>query len=160
MFANNDPAAPSADTPVEKLREAVAGLIDVVATQGSKAIDTLGLRNPGKNWIPNVDVVEAEEQVVVTIDLPGIDPDGIEIVLQGNMLTVKGRHPVIEKSPRETSHRRERPLGAFCRSIPLPVAVDPDHVNAESRHGVLTIRLAKADRLKSRQIPIEVRASA
>lgn len=142
------------ENPVDRIRDVVAGLIDVVATQGNKAIDTLGLRVPGKHWIPNADVMESAEEVLVVVDLPGLGPDAVEILLTGNMLTIKGSR-MTEGSPAGgTAHRIERPQGAFCRSIPLPAGVNPDRVSAESRHGVLTIRLAKDEGGKSRQIPI------
>ncbi|HTI51487.1 MAG TPA: Hsp20/alpha crystallin family protein, partial [Planctomycetaceae bacterium] len=131
-----------------------AGLIDVVATQGNKAIDTLGLRVPGKHWIPNVDVVESAEEVLVFADVPGVEPDAVEILLTGNMLTIKGNRAAGGLCSSVSSHRLERPHGPFCRSIPLPVGVDPDKVSAESRHGVLTVRLAKEEGQKARQIPI------
>jgi HSP20 family protein len=149
----------SPETPVDKLRDVVAGLIDAVATQGGKAIDTLGLRTGARSSIPSVDVTETNEDVLVVVDLPGVDPKHVEILLTGNMLTVKGEQPAAETEPHPTVHRRERPIGPFCRSIPLPVAVNSEQVSAESRHGVLTIRVAKAERLKSRQIPIEVRST-
>jgi HSP20 family protein len=142
------------ETPVDKLREVVAGLIDAVATQGGKAIDSLGLRTAGRSWLPNIDVIEENEYVVVAVDVPGVDPNEVEILLAGNMLTVKGRVPGFERTPKEMVHRRERPAGTFSRSIPLPVAVNSEQVNADARHGVLTIRLAKADRVKARQIPV------
>jgi len=152
-------ADPHSESHAEKLRDAVAGWIDMVATQGERAIDAVGLRFPGKPWVPSVDIVESPEQVVVRVDLPGVDPENVEVLLVGNMLTVKGESPVAAAQPGETRHRHERPSGAFSRSIPLPIAVDPEHVAAESKHGVLTITLAKAERAKARQIQIDVKAS-
>jgi HSP20 family protein len=154
MPAESTSTATGPENPVDRIRDVVAGLIDVVATQGNKAIDTLGLRVPGKHWIPNADVLESADEVRVLVDLPGLGPEAVEILLTGNMLTIKGgRGP--ESSSAGTAHRLERPQGSFCRSIPLPAGVDPDRVTAESRHGVLTIRLAKEVGRKSRQIPIE-----
>lgn len=146
------------ETPVDKLRDFVAGVIDVVATQGTRAIDTLGLRSPGRQWGPNVDVVEADDHVLVLADLAGVEPNAVEILLAGNMLTIKGNQPPGETPRGAIVHRRERPTGPFSRSIPLPVAVNRDQVSAEARNGVLTIRLAKEERLKARQIPIEVKS--
>jgi HSP20 family protein len=146
------------ETPVDKLREVVAGLIDVVATQGGKAIDTLGLRTGTRSAIPSVDVIETNDDVLVHVDLPGVDPKQVEILLTGNMLTVKGQQPAVEMAAGQTVHRHERTAGVFCRSIPLPVAVNAEQVSAESLHGVLTIRVGKAERLKARQIPVEVRS--
>src|SRR6476661_3260977 len=147
------------DSPAEKLRDVVAGWIDMVATQGERAIDAVGLRIPGKPWVPSVDIVESPEQVVVRVDLPGVQPARVEVLLVGNMLTIKGESPVTALDQGESRHRHERPAGAFTRSIPLPVAVDPDHVAAESKHGVLTVTLAKEERAKTRHIQIGVKNS-
>src|SRR5262245_12094110 len=147
------------DSPAEKLRDVVAGWIDMVATQGERAIDAVGLKIPGKPWVPSVDIVESREQVVVRVDLPGVEPQKVEVLLVGNMLTVKGETPASPLQQGESRHRHERPTGAFSRSIPLPVAVDPDHVAAESKNGVLTITLAKEERAKTRQLQIGVRTS-
>src|SRR5258708_36482508 len=83
----------SGESSADKFRDVVAGWIDMVASQGERAIDAVGLRFPGKPWVPSADVIEADEQVVVRVDLPGVDPDKIEILLTGNMLTVKGESP-------------------------------------------------------------------
>ncbi len=148
---------PTSESPSEKLRDVVAGWIDMVASQGERAIDAFGMRMPGKPWIPHVDVVESAEQVVVHIDLPGIDPQAVEILLVGNMLTVKGNQPAPTTRPGETVHRRERLTGTFTRSMALPVPVDPEKVTADSKNGVLTVTLAKEERIKPRQIPIGVK---
>ena len=147
------------ESPAEKLRDVVAGWIDMVATQGERAIDAVGLRIPGKPWVPSVDIVESLEQVVVRVDLPGVDPDKVEVLLVGNMLTVKGETLACSLNKGENRHRHERPSGAFSRAIPLPVAVDPDHVTAESKHGVLTVTLAKEEHVKTRQIQIGVKTT-
>lgn len=158
MSTSRDTTHGTTDSSSDKLRELVAGLIDVVATQGSRAIDTLGLRTDVRGVSPNVDVVETSDEVLVFADLPAVDPRQVEITLAGNMLTVKGQLAGIEATAGQTIHRHERPRGAFSRSIPLPVAVNPDRVSAESQNGVLTIRIAKAERAKARQIPINAPA--
>ena len=138
----------------EKLRDVVSGWIEMVANQGERAIDAFGLRGPGRPWHPCVDIIETSERVVVLVDVPGIDAERVEVLLVGNMLTIKGDQPAVGTQPGEMVVRRERHSGVFTRSIPLPVAVDPEKVGADARNGVLTITLAKAERCKPRQIPI------
>lgn len=147
------------ESPAEKLRDVVAGWIDMVASQGERAIDAFGMRPAGRPWVPHADVVECDEHVVAHVDLPGVDPQTVEVLLVGNMLTVKGEQPVPLTRPGQTVHRRERPSGTFSRSIALPVPVNPEKVSAESKNGVMTITLAKEERVKPRQIPIGVKAS-
>jgi HSP20 family protein len=159
MSASSNSPESTCESPAEKLRDVVAGWIDMVATQGERAIDAFGMRPPGKPWVPHADVAETEEQVVVHIDLPGVDPQTVEILLVGNMLTVKGDQPAPASRTGETVHRRERPTGTFSRSIALPVPVNPEKVSAESKNGVMTVTLAKEERVKPRHIPIGVRPS-
>lgn len=149
----------SCETPAEKLREMVAGWIDVVASQGERAIDAFGRLTPDRPWYPPVDLMETDESVVVHVNLPGVNPDKVEVVLLGNMLTVKGEEAVVEPTKGETFHRRERPVGPYSRSIPLPAAVDPEKVLAESKLGVLTITLAKEERVKPRQIHVGIKSA-
>jgi HSP20 family protein len=160
MSTGPEKSSATIDTPVDRIREIVANMIDVVATQGTKAIDTLGLRTPSKYWCPDIDVIETDENVMVSVDLPGVDPDRVEILLAGNMLTIKGERTLPESGSGKGIHRRERAHGPFSRSIPLPVAVNPELVSAASQQGVLVVRLAKEDRLKARQIPIKVNESS
>ncbi len=142
------------ESPAEKLRDVIAGWIDTVASQGERAIDAVGLRSPGKPWIPSVDVLETEHQIIVCVDLPGVDSEKVEILLLGNMLTVKGDEPSPALKSGATLHRHERPSGVFSRSIPLPAAVDSEKVAAESKYGVLTVTLAKEEKAKPRHIQI------
>ncbi|RPI83014.1 MAG: Hsp20/alpha crystallin family protein, partial [Planctomycetaceae bacterium] len=76
----------------EKVRDVVAEWIETVAAQGEKALQALGLGNQTRASGPLADVVETASTVVVTMDLPGVDPQAIEVLLAGNMLTVKGEH--------------------------------------------------------------------
>lgn len=150
----------SFDTPAEKLRHEVERLIEAVWAQGEKAIDAVGLGGVDKSWTPAVDVTETQDSVQVLMDLPGVDPQGIEISLVGNMLTIKGARITPILRPEDSRHRRESPTGAFSRSIPLPTAVDPDKVSADSKNGVLTVTLAKEERIKARHIKVETKAPA
>lgn len=142
------------ETPVEKLRDLVAGLIDTVAEQGEKVIDAVGLRGGAKPWCPNVDIIESEETVRVVVDLPGASAQAIDLTLTGNMLTLKGERAASPTRPGDVVHRRERETGSFCRSIALPVAVNSEKVSADAKDGVLTVTLAKEERVKPRHIQI------
>lgn len=157
MAGSSEAPGPGSESPSEKLREVIAGWIDTVTTQGERAIDSLGLRGGGKPWNPPVDVVEGPEQVVVHVDLPGVDPEKVEILLVGNMLTIKGEQGSCSSEAGQTVHRRERSAGSFSRSIPLPTPVNPDKVSADSKHGVLRVTLAKEARPQPRPIPITVK---
>jgi HSP20 family protein len=142
------------ETAAEKLRDAMACLVGAVAAQGEKAFDALGLRQPAKVWSVQIDVVETSEQVLVTVDLPGVDPAGIEIELAGNMLTLKADQPEPPLPKGAKRHRQERPPRKFARSIPLPVPVDATRVDAQSKLGVLFITLARQEPSRPTQIRV------
>lgn len=146
----------SPDTPVEKLRQELDRLIDAVWTQGERAVEAVGLRGAAdRTWIPNVDIVESHDSVHVFVDLPGVDANAIEISLTGNMLSIKGVRTASPRKPDDVPHRCELPAGSFARAVPLPVAVDPDKVQAETKNGVLIVTLAKEERIKPRHIKVE-----
>lgn len=159
MAAAFDANRGNPEKPSEKLREVLAGWIDTVASQGEKALDSLGLRGAGGVWSPPVDLLESKDQILVYVDLPGVDPAQIETVLVGNMLTIKGELPDVVTFAGTHPHRRERASGAFSRSIPLPVSVNPDQVKAEARHGVLLVTLAKTEPAGPRSVSIPIQTS-
>jgi HSP20 family protein len=144
---------------VEKLRHELDRWLDAAWVQGERAMETIGLRGRAA-WTPPIDVLEDQESVRVLINLPGVAPSDIDLMLTGNMLTVSGVLPAIDVLEREERHAMERPTGAFRRSIPLPAGVDPNTVSAESRQGVLIVMVAKTEREKSRKIPIRATAPA
>ncbi len=143
--------------PVDKVRDVVVEWIETVAGQGEKALQALGLATPARASVIHADVLETTNDVVVTFDLPGVDPQAIDVVLVGNMLTVKGERAGTVAATGQVLHRRERPVGKFERSIALPVSVDSTQVSADSRHGVLVVRLGKEARNVARQIQVSIR---
>jgi len=151
-----DPETP-ADSPiaasVHRLRNELDRWMDVAMNSGGKALNVLGIGQEHA-WRPEVDVIESPEHVWVLVNVPGANPDDIHVSLAGNMLTVKGETIETPLSDNDFGHVMQRKRGAFERSIPMPVPVDPDHVSAEARYGVLRIQLGKSERAKSRQIKI------
>lgn len=106
-------------------------------------------------WLPGMNVYETKENLVVEIDIPGIDPKSVEINLQGQMLTVNGERKVPEFSEEVRVHRHEPGYGRFQRTVQLPVQIDADKVRAKADRGVMTITMPKAREFVGRQIPIE-----
>jgi len=138
---------------VEKLRQELDRWLDVAVTQGSRALDAVGLRSE-KSWCPAIDLIERTDDILVLVDLPGVIPSTVDVTLAGNMLTLKGERADLPQNNDETIHLAERPTGEFCRSIPMPVPLDPEQVSAETKAGVLRIQLAKTEQAKPRQIPV------
>jgi HSP20 family protein len=105
-------------------------------------------------WIPAVDVREEAGRFVFSVDLPGVDPQAIEITLDRGTLSITGRREVQQAG--DGFLRRERVRGEFVRRFKLPDTVADDGIEAESRHGVLTVSIPK--RTESRRQKIEVTA--
>lgn len=143
-------------TSFEKLRQELDSLLESAWTNGEKALDKFGLRTPTAGFDPFLDLIETEETIVVVVDVPGIEPGSVDVSLMGNMLTLRGERLPVIVAEGDKRHLHELRGGKFTRSIPLPVAVDPDKVSASARNGVLTIHLAKQHVAKPRQIPVSV----
>jgi HSP20 family protein len=117
----------------------------------------LGQQSPGTWSRPSpmpIDAYRAGEEFVVAFDLPGVDPDAIELQVERNVLTVKAeRRPSV---PAEDVEMQlcERPLGVFSRQLFLGDTLDTDHIAADYDAGVLTLRIPVAEKAKPRKIEI------
>ena len=107
-------------------------------------------------WTPALDVFEDKDSLVVTVELPGLKKEEINLAIHDGVLTVSGeRKRETEKKEGET-FRSERYFGQFERSVTLPAAVDSTKVTAAYKDGVLTVELPKAEEAKPKQIAISV----
>ena len=102
-----------------------------------------------------LDIAESENEYVVKASLPGIDLNDVEITYANNTLTIKGEVREDQKLEEARYHLRERSYGSFARSITLPAGVESDKIEANYESGVLTLRLPKADEIKSKRIAIK-----
>jgi HSP20 family protein len=101
-----------------------------------------------------MDAYRAGEEFVVAFDLPGVDPEAIELDVERNVLTVKAeRRPVVTGGHVEMQVA-ERPLGAFSRQLFLGETLDAEHIDASYDAGVLTLRIPIAEKAKPRKIAI------
>jgi HSP20 family protein len=103
---------------------------------------------------PPLNVSEDSEKLYVSSELPGIEPDDIEVHVEGDTLTLRGERKLPEAGEGVNYHRREREGGRFRRIVTLPVRIDPNGVEAAFKHGVLNIVLPKAAEARARQIKV------
>jgi len=108
----------------------------------------------GAAWNLAVDVAEDADTYIVKASVPGINPEEIEIALTDNVLTIKGETREEHESKETNWHVRERRYGNFMRSITLPHPVNAEQVEATNEHGVLTLRLPKAEAAKPKKIAV------
>lgn len=104
-----------------------------------------------------VDVSETDKELVVSAELPGLDQKDFEVVVAGDVLTIKGEKKYEHEDKNGNGYYRERQFGSFSRSIRLPFEVKDENVDASYRNGVLTVRLPKpADsQISSRRIEVK-----
>ena len=105
---------------------------------------------------PPVDIYEDEHNIVLKIDVPGIDERDIDVRIQNSTLTVHGERKIEKEEKEENFRRVERQYGSFTRSFTLPSSVDPGQVSAHCDKGVLKINLAKRVEAKPTQIKVSV----
>jgi len=115
-------------------------------------------RNGGAqlDWAPSVDLKEDEKEITLTCDVPGVDPKAIDISISGQTLTVKGERKSERVEDKANYYFAERTFGSFLRTIELPQPIDSEHVVAEQKDGVLTIKLKKVQSAVTKKIPIAV----
>jgi len=105
-------------------------------------------------WAPSVDIEEHADKYVLLADVPGVDPNAIEITLDHGVLTLSGsREKAVEQKGVE-SRRVERSTGTFLRRFTLPESVDAENVKATGKHGVLEIVIPKREAAKPRKINV------
>jgi HSP20 family protein len=108
-----------------------------------------------KNWgVLAGDVEETDKEILVRMEVPGMEKKDCEITIDGNILYVRGEKRFERASRDSTYHVMERAYGTFERAIPLPWDVDTDNAEASYTNGVLTIRLPKSGSTAARVVPV------
>ncbi len=107
------------------------------------------------NWAPAVDIKEDDKAFTLLADIPGVDPDEIEITMDKGVLTIKGERQSEKKTEEENYKRVERQYGVFYRRFTLPDSADADAIEAHSEHGVLKITIPKQEVAQSRRISVK-----
>src|SRR6202140_761756 len=105
---------------------------------------------------PPVDIYEDEHNIILKIEVPGIDEKDIDVRIENTTLTVHGERKIEMEEKEENFRRVERQYGSFTRSFTLPSSVDPTQVSAHYDKGVLKIKLAKKAEAKPKQIKVTV----
>lgn len=104
---------------------------------------------------PAVNVLASKEDVKVVAELPGMQPEDIDISVLGNTVTISGERKPEVPAEGTVYHRRERSHGKFIRTVELPVDVDRDKVDARYSDGVLTVGLPRLEAQRPKQIAVK-----
>ncbi|MCT8997580.1 Hsp20/alpha crystallin family protein [Chelativorans intermedius] len=127
---------------MRRLREDMNRLFDDVAE-----VSASRLSPPVNLWI-------GDNSVVVTAELPGLTPEDVDLTIREDTLTIRGERKPAAEAEQASWHRRERAYGTFSRTISLPYRVDPDHVQARFRNGVLEVEMQRPEADRPRRIAI------
>ena len=105
-------------------------------------------------WAPAVDISERKDAYLVSVELPGIGIDDIEITFEDGLLTIQGERNLVHDSSEQKMHRVERRYGSFRRSITLPTHVMADAIEASAQDGVLYVLVPKAADVHAKRIAV------
>jgi HSP20 family protein len=118
-------------------------------------------------WVPAVDILESEHELVVKADLPDIKPEQLDIRVENNILSIRGERKFEkvarsagEKAEDKNYLRVERSYGPFARSFSLANTVNTEAIKADYKDGVLTLSIPKREEAKPKQIKVNVGGAA
>lgn len=106
-------------------------------------------------WVPRVDIKEEAERFVILADLPGVDPNDIEVQMDKGILSIKGERKVESALESERYSRIERAHGVFYRRFALPDSANAEGITATGKHGVLEITIPKRPQATPRRIQVQ-----
>jgi HSP20 family protein len=104
---------------------------------------------------PRMDVTESDKTITMTVELPGVSPEDIELNVTGNMLSIKGEKKSCHEDNDGESQYAERQFGCFQRCVQLSPSVDADSVEANFKNGILTVTLAKKPDAVAKRISVK-----
>ena len=138
--------------------------ISILQRQMNRLIDEAtqnwnGDANAPSGWSPETDIYETETDLVLQADLPGFNAKDLDIVVENNVLTIRGERQFEAKVQPEGLHRMERSYGKFSRSFTLPASVNAQKIQANYKNGVLTATVAKAEHARPKRIQIAATAA-
>lgn len=105
-------------------------------------------------WAPALDISERKDAYLVTVELPGLKPEDLDITMEDGLLTIQGERHFAHDSSEQQFHRVERRYGAFRRAITLPAHVMAEGIQASFEDGVLQILVPKAEEASPKRIQI------
>jgi HSP20 family protein len=114
-----------------------------------------GLGTSAGAWLPPLDIYETDRSFVVKVELPGVEPDSVDVSIEDNVLTVQGERKFYSEVDEESFHRVERRYGQFARSLTLPATADAEAITASFDKGVLSIEVPKVEQAKPRKITVK-----
>ena len=107
------------------------------------------------SWVPAIDIHDEKDRLVVKAELPGMDKKSVHVVVNGDVLSIRGEKKKDNKIKKEDYYRTERYYGSFQRNIRLANQIDTGKIKASFKDGVLELVLPKKESSKEKAIDIE-----
>ena len=107
------------------------------------------------DWVPAVDIKETEKEFILHADIPGVEPEKIDVHMEDGMLTIKGERESESKEEGKNFKRVERHRGTFYRRFSLPDTANAEKISAKSKNGVLEITIPKQEKAQPRKIEVK-----
>ena len=133
---------------VVTLRERMNRLFDDAFSSREQGDLTAG------TWSPSVDIHEKDKELVLTAEIPGVKEEDVDVEIEDNVLTLRGKKEFEKETKEDDYHRIERSYGSFYRSFTLPTNVDRDKIEANFDDGLLRITMPKKPELKPKKVNV------
>ena len=132
------------------LREEINRLFDSPFGEGTRAGEFFN------GWAPALDLREDKENLVATVELPGMKKENLDVSVHDGVLSISGERTRADRSEEGGTYRRERCFGRFHRALALPKPVKVDAIRATYQDGILTVTLPKTEEARPKQIEVNV----
>lgn len=137
---------------VAELQNRINRLFDESFGRSRELDDEIRLRT----WTPAVDIYEAENGIVIAVELPGVSKEDVSVEVKDDVLTFKGERRPNPEISEECYYRRERVFGPFKRSFTLHQNIQPDQIKATFKDGILRIDIPRPLQENLKQITVDV----
>ena len=107
------------------------------------------------DWVPAVDIVEEKDRFVLRADVPGVDPEDIDVSMDNGILSLAGERRAEARSEDSGLQRIERASGRFFRKFTLPESTDAEGISAKCSNGILEVAIPKAPEVQARRISVQ-----
>lgn len=111
--------------------------------------------DPVADWVPAVDIIEEKTRFILRADVPGVNPDDIDVSMDNGVLSVSGERHAVARDDEAGVQRIERASGRFYRRFTLPDTADADGITARCQNGILEVAIPKAPEVQARRITVE-----
>ena len=138
--------------PLADLRHEIDRMFESFTRDPWGSLSELGV---SRQWLPAIDIEENAQEVIVRAEVPGVDPNELEITVTGNRLTLSGEKKETTERKDKDIYQSETRYGSFTRMVELPSGVDTNDISAESSNGIVTITLKKTAASTTKKIQVK-----